>query len=230
MSPGTLLEGRADLGGLCSETLSSSRFFTSCRCWGLNSASDSPSRWWNNQFERWLKADGVSTVVSREKPLGGVFCLSVGVLSLKYRTIRMPEINTLLLWLMFGAWLILQWAPKRLCCCSGGFWSRMMSRWGSAVVVWDAETSWFPRGSQMLPFRRSDWFCGRVVALRAQWGITAVQRFWRLWSKDQVIIEAKEHFHQAGQWVETAFGAGSDEQLLVWECDENKQDTVWRCS
>lgn len=196
----------------------------SCRCWGLNSASDSPSHWWNDQFEWWLKADRVSTVVFREKPLGDVF--SVGVLSLWYRTIRMPEINKLLLRLLFGAWLILQWAPKRLCCCLGGFWRRIMLRWGSTVVVWDAETSWFPRGVRCFLLTGSDWFCRKVVAPHAQ----AVELFGRLWSKDQVIVKAKEHFHQAGQWAEMAFGAGSAEQLLVWECDENKQDTVWRFS
>lgn len=30
------------------------------------------------------------------------FCLGVGVVSSKYRTIRIPEISKVLLWLLFG--------------------------------------------------------------------------------------------------------------------------------
>lgn len=42
-------------------------------------------------------------MVFGENPLEDVFCLGVGVLSLRYRTLRMPETDKAFPWLLFGA-------------------------------------------------------------------------------------------------------------------------------
>lgn len=122
----TLLGGRANTWGFCPIRRSSSRSGLPCPV-GVGA-------WFQPPFlpmaaetislKQWLKAQGVSAWCWRENPLErGCFCLGVQALSLKYRTIRIPEVNRVVLWLSFRARVTLEQAPRRLSayCCLGGF-------------------------------------------------------------------------------------------------------------
>lgn len=122
----------------------SSRFPMPCRCRvNSSSVSISPNCCWNNQSETMSQSSWSFHCGLWEKPLErGYFCLGGWVLSLKYRTIRIPENSKVLLWLSFGVWLILQPGSKEtasVCCCLEGFWRCTMLRWGSTVVVRDGK-------------------------------------------------------------------------------------------